>query len=176
MQEQRTAILVANRFNLDQRFVQMDVIENAELADSQFPFRVTVHTPGNQHSDLKPARSATSSDDIWPHQRQKSSSERPMVIGRGGRANRQQPMVADGIPAAHGRRSTPHDPWATAGNQRPGTSGRQSAVNDKRPTATASGWRVNADGRRQVIGPTTTTSLTRGALLVRRWLASASGY
>jgi len=137
---------------------------------------VTVHTPGNQHSDLKPARSATSSDDIWPHQRQKSSSERPMVIGRGGRANRQQPMVADGIPAAHGRRSTPHDPWATAGNQRPGTSGRQSAVNDKRPTATASGWRVNADGRRQVIGPTTTTSLTRGALLVRRWLASASGY
>lgn len=76
--------------------------------------------------------------------RRKSSSGRPMAIGRGGRANRQQPMGADGAPAAHGRRSTPHDRWATAGNQRPGTGGPQSGGNDKRPTTRGDGQRPTA--------------------------------
>ena len=44
MQVECTAVLAANRFDLDQRLAEIYVIENAEIPNSQFPFRQPIRT------------------------------------------------------------------------------------------------------------------------------------
>lgn len=110
-------------------------------------------------------------------QQRATGSQRPMTNGCRPRANLQQSIVADWVSAAHGRRSTTHDQWATAGNQRPGTSGRQSAGSDERPTTrgylhrpTGDGQRPasDADGRRQGHRLHSSGIPNEGSLLVGR--------